>query len=149
MNKEYWVIKVTDRDSDGYIFEDAVYGGWCYTSISSNTAKFKDLKSCQAELDRFKDNCDYDWYCRGHIRPVKVKVKMAKKQKDLPTIASIWEAEDSFYFVVDTFTIDNQVVVEYLYTCIGSGVATRFKNSLEAWNEEIVSSKAKLVELQN
>lgn len=80
MNKEYWVVKITDDDGCGYVFKDPTDGYIHWSSIRYDTAKFYSKEDCQQEIEYIKNNSDLWQFSISkftHIRPVKVKVKQS------------------------------------------------------------------------
>lgn len=106
MTKDYWVIKITDNDGEGYVFRDN--NTWHYSSCRYDTTKFSSLEECRKELKAFKESDSRGWEfdISGHfpkVRPVKVKVKKYQKKPDnLPKVNSLYSNGEMNYFVVYT-----------------------------------------------
>jgi hypothetical protein len=56
-----------------------------------------------------------------------------------PIVPSVWQGEEGIYFVTEA----NEDSVHYLY--YSTDFVTKFKNSLQIWEEEVVASGVTMV----
>lgn len=94
MNKEYWVIKLTDNDQNWYVYQTKPAGRWNIDRQRVACAKYSSLKNCKDAIAAFlsTDEEDYLFQLAGHyckVRPVKVKIKKPAK---FPPINSVWQS---------------------------------------------------------